>query len=124
LSVDVEENWHKMLNKIEKEIKRRNETPTQEWRQTKQRYTEAATHFRMVKDAWRNHTMHIRAFYNEDDALDILNSVRAFMRHLATWLQETDTRSILCFERTNPIVALDNRENSRSNADQSDVQQG
>ena len=88
LDVAVEQNWYKLLNAIEKEIRRRNERPTDEWKQIRSFYAEAATHFRMVKDAWRNHTMHIKAFYGEEEAKDILNSVRAFMRHLATKLHE------------------------------------
>ncbi|HTE83781.1 MAG TPA: hypothetical protein VK821_03540 [Dehalococcoidia bacterium] len=48
-----------------------------------------ATAFLMaVKDAWRNPTVHVEINYDEEKALDVWNSVKAFMRHLATKLGE------------------------------------
>jgi hypothetical protein len=36
-----------------------------------------------VKEAWRNNTMHPKATYTEEEATEIYNSVRTFMRRLA-----------------------------------------
>jgi len=41
-----------------------------------------------VKDAWRNPTMHVERTYTEEQAQDIWNVVKGFMRHLATKLKE------------------------------------
>jgi hypothetical protein len=43
---------------------------------------------RAVKDAWRNPTMHVRIAYDEEESRDVWNTVRVFMRHLATKLEE------------------------------------
>jgi hypothetical protein len=88
LGVSVVKNWQTTLRDIEIEIKNRNVNPTPDWKLDEPFYAEAATHFRMVKDAWRTHTMHIKERYDEERAQDIFNSVSAFMRHLATRLHE------------------------------------
>jgi len=49
---------------------------------------EAATQFRFIKNAWRNHAMHARATYDETQAREIYNSVGAFLRQLANHLRE------------------------------------
>jgi len=41
-----------------------------------------------IKEAWRNETMHLEKTYGPDQARDMLQSVRAFMVHLASGLYE------------------------------------
>jgi HEPN domain-containing protein len=48
----------------------------------------AAKEFTYFKDAWRNHTAHGRAEYDENDARKVLTHVREFMAHLATRLKD------------------------------------
>jgi hypothetical protein len=89
LSIDVASNWNKALNEIEKEIRGRSvATHGASWKDDEPFYAEAATHFRMLKNAWRNHTMHLRHTYSEERAREIFDSVRAFMRHLSGRLSE------------------------------------
>jgi hypothetical protein len=90
LEMSIRENWNKALDQIEKEIRSRNKnTHGESWiTDDEPFYTGAAVHFRIVKNAWRNHTMHLRSRYDKEEARDILNSVVAFMRHLATRLTE------------------------------------
>ncbi len=42
-----------------------------------------------VKQAWRNDTMHPKATYTEEEAREVFDAVKAFMRHLATMLTPT-----------------------------------
>lgn len=88
LGISVVKNWHSTLVDIEAEIKTRNVKPTPIWKTEEPFFAEGTAHFRMVKDAWRNHTAHIVEKYSEERACDIFNSVSAFMRHLATRLHE------------------------------------
>jgi hypothetical protein len=84
--VDPNENWNTVLNQIEAELKKvgkKTHSPEEE-----QFAAEAATHFRSIKNAWRNHAMHAREKYDEERAVAIYDSVRSFMRHLATRLSE------------------------------------
>jgi len=50
--------------------------------------SEAAKEFRYFKDAWRNHTAHGRANYDENDARKVLTHVRDFMEHISTKLRD------------------------------------
>ena len=51
-------------------------------------YSQAVSHLGVVKDAWRNHTVHARGKYDDQDAVDILTIVRAFMQKLSVRLSE------------------------------------
>ena len=88
LGLTVATNWNRAITDIETEIGARSYATHPGWRTDEPFYSEAATHFRMVKNAWRNHTMHIKERYDEERARSVLNSVSDFMRHLAGRLHE------------------------------------
>lgn len=78
-------NWNTLLNQIEAEIRQRREKHdpvAEQW------MAEAATQFRFIKNAWRNHAMHARATYDDAQAREIYNSVGGFLRQMATHLRE------------------------------------
>ncbi len=78
-------NWNTILNQIEAQIRQRREDRdhvAEQW------MAEAATQFRFIKNAWRNHAMHARAGYGDAQAREIYNSVGAFLRQLANHLHE------------------------------------
>ncbi len=80
------EQWDQIINQIESSIRnitKKTHTPDEE-----QWFSEAATHFRVIKNAWRNYAMHGRDTYDEERASAIYDSVRAFMRHLASRLKD------------------------------------
>ena len=84
------ENWNTILNLIEKEIRSRTkESHGEKWKtEDEPFFTESATHFRLVKNAWRNHAAHARDKYTDQEAEEIYGSVRSFMRHLSKRLSE------------------------------------
>ena len=84
-------NWEKILNQIEAAIRQIEKDPNKpaNWKDERQFYSEAANHFRFLKDAWRNYAMHIHERYDEESALNILVHGQAFMRHLTTKLSES-----------------------------------
>lgn len=49
-------------------------------------YQEAVAYLDHVRIVWRNTTMHVERTYTVEEAEDILNSVKSFMRHLANRL--------------------------------------
>jgi hypothetical protein len=79
-------NWNQIIHQIEakiREIKKGTHgTDNEQW------YSEAASHFRLIKNAWRNHATHCRISYDEEKAQEIFESVRSFMRHLSTKIAE------------------------------------
>lgn len=95
------ENWNTILNEVENEIRSRTKaTHGDEWKDVQEPYfAEAATHFRLVKNAWRNHAVHARVKYTDEEAEDIYQSVRAFMRHLAKRLAEPSPPSVNALAR-------------------------
>jgi hypothetical protein len=89
LCVPIGRNWNTALDMIEKEIRSRStKTHGQQWKLDEPFYSEAATHFRFIKNAWRNYVAHLHEHYNEERARGILDHVGGFMRHLATRLNE------------------------------------
>ncbi len=58
------------------------------WKANEKFYSEAIAHFRFLKDAWRNYSMHVCERYDEEQAESVFNHTKAFMRQLATKLKE------------------------------------
>lgn len=85
-SVQPDQNWNTALNQIEAKL--RGVQQSRDGAEAEQWASEAAVHLRGVKNAWRNHAMHGRARYNEDEAVKIYNSVQALMQQLAEQLHE------------------------------------
>ena len=85
-------NWEPALKEIEKKIADMRSDP--KWKvlpdckEQQEYYSQAASYFRTVKDAWRNYTMHRRAKYTEEEAEQIFNAVKGFMQKLAERLSE------------------------------------
>jgi|ERR1022692_588384 uncharacterized membrane protein required for colicin V production len=82
-------NWEQVLNESEREIRKISPAtngPT--WKEDEQFYSEAALHFRFIKNAWRNYAVHRRDTYNDHEAWEIMTHVRSFTDHLAKKLAE------------------------------------
>ena len=82
-------NWNKSLNDIE--VKLRTVSKREHGAVEEQWAAEAASQFRAIKNAWRNHAMHGQSFYDEARALEIFEAVRALLRHLSTKLAERNS---------------------------------
>lgn len=81
-------NWQTIIEQIQSKIRGMSKNDGPDWKVDEQFYSEAAVHFRVLKNAWRNYAMHLHERYDEERAHDIWNSVRGFMRHLAGRLHE------------------------------------
>lgn len=85
-------NWAPAIEQIESKI--RNMHKDSAWRaladckEQQEFYAQAASHFAILKDAWRNHTMHARGKYTEPEAERIFENVKGFMQKLAERLSE------------------------------------
>ena len=63
------EQWETLINKIEAAIKKVNGPHAgADWKKKQELYSEAALHFRYLKNAWRNHVMHVRYTYDNKAA--------------------------------------------------------
>lgn len=84
--IEVGQNWNTALDQIEKslkELRRRSHGAEQE-----QWASEAAIHFRLVKNAWRNHAMHAHIQYDEERAKSIYQCTADFLKQLSINLRE------------------------------------
>jgi hypothetical protein len=85
-------NWQPAILEIEKKIREMPADPRwkvlPDCKEQQEFYAQAASHFGVLKDAWRNHTMHVRGRYGDGEAEQIYNAVKAFMEKLAERLHE------------------------------------
>jgi len=75
--------WEKILGRCDKELAKPYKERSSEWAADGPFFSTATANLRAVKDAWRNPTLHVERFYDEEEARDVWNAARAFMRHLA-----------------------------------------
>jgi hypothetical protein len=85
LKVPYSPGWAGYLNRINKKL---NNPKNRLAKKRKEFLSNASALMWTVKEAWRNDTMHLEKSYGPDQARDILQSVRAFLAHLATQLQD------------------------------------
>ncbi len=85
LSVPFErEQWENLINNIEVQIKKINGPHAgADWKKKQEIYSEVALHFRYLKNAWRNHVMHVRHNYNDKAAKQIWQHASDFVSELA-----------------------------------------
>lgn len=87
-------NWAPAILQIESKIRDMHTDPIwkakTDCKEQQEFYAQAASHFAILKDAWRNHTMHVRGKYTQDEAERIFDNVKAFMQKLAERLAEDE----------------------------------
>jgi hypothetical protein len=85
-------NWEPAIREIESKIREMHKDPAwkahPDCKEQQEYYAQAASHFGILKDAWRNHTMHVRGKYTEVEAERIFETVKALMQKLAERLEE------------------------------------
>jgi hypothetical protein len=82
--------WEKIIDQLQVRVDRRIEKmrPGKRKQEAQEFYYPALQEVRAIRDAWRNHVMHSRAEYSEEDATAILGHVRRLMTTLATKVSE------------------------------------
>lgn len=85
-------NWAPALGEIERKIREMHKDAAwkglPDCKDQQEFYAQAASHFGILKDAWRNYTVHIRGKYTEEEAELIFANIKGFMQKLATRLAE------------------------------------
>jgi hypothetical protein len=77
------EQWETLINNIEAKIRKVNGPDAgPDWRKKQENYSEAALHFRYLKNAWRNHVMHVRHDYEIKEAKVICQQSHDFLSDL------------------------------------------
>lgn len=85
-------NWAPVLDQIVSVVRGMRKDPQfnclPDCKEQQEFYSQAVSHFGVLKDAWRNHVMHVRGKYTAEEAEVIFVDVRAFMKKLAERLAE------------------------------------
>jgi hypothetical protein len=77
-------NWHNVIEEVEKSIRKMDSSFGPDWKEQQKFCAQAATHFMFLKDAWRNHVMHVKNTpYDAGRAFSVFEHVRQFMQALA-----------------------------------------
>jgi hypothetical protein len=84
----ADRNWGKMLASIKNEIDRRWPTTAHRMNGDGQFFENNYAALAAMRNPWRNSTMHFEQIYTEQDARDLLAIVGAFMRGLASRMEE------------------------------------
>lgn len=87
-SPKLADSWGQMLKPLDDELAKGPATRTGLWATETAFLAAAVSQMRGVKLAWRDTTMHVESDYSPNAAEDVFNAVRAFMRHVATRLDE------------------------------------
>jgi len=82
MGITPDQNWNSALNQIEAKLRDIRKSSSGE--EAEQWASEAVLQLRAVKNAWRNHAMHGRVRYSEDEAVRIFDSVKYLMQTLAS----------------------------------------
>ena len=81
--------WDNILTRCVKELSEKFSGKSPEWQTDKEFYAAATANLLAVKEAWRNPNAHeVGQKYTDEEALDIYNAVRTFMRQLSKKLKE------------------------------------
>lgn len=83
-------NWNKLIDGIKVGIAgiEKAKIKPLSWRGDREFYSQAASHFDVLKDGWRNYTAHGRASFGEDDARRMMENVIGFMDKISERLSE------------------------------------
>jgi HEPN domain-containing protein len=86
----AERNWGVILKKIKDELDVRNDKRGKGWGNPLDRsfFDEVYLLLSAVRDTWRNPTMHVENKYTEEEAENILGTARAFVRKVASRMDE------------------------------------
>ena len=83
-------NWYQIIDDIENKITNMGKMQNKpaDWKNDEEFYSQAISYLMIVRAAWRNYTMHVRAKYVEEEAELMIKNVRAFMQKLSERLSE------------------------------------
>jgi hypothetical protein len=85
-------NWAPAIEQIESAIRNMHKEPAwrafPDYKELQEFYAQTISHFGVIKDAWRNYTMHARGKYTEEEAKIMLLSTKKFMQKLSAKLSE------------------------------------
>lgn len=85
-------NWEPVIREIESRIREMHKDSAwkdlPDCKEQQEFFAQAMTYLAMVKDAWRNYTMHARGKYTESESALIYDNVRVFVQKLSTKLSE------------------------------------
>lgn len=88
LGIPYAPSWESHLLQIDARVNAKYRRKGVKWKRDEPFFRDVSAHLYSVKAAWRNPTMHIVRDYTPEQAEEIYQAVRMFIRHLATKLHD------------------------------------
>jgi HEPN domain-containing protein len=95
LNIPYAPSWESYLKQISDQIAAKHKNKTVKWRREEKFYRDLSGDLLLVKQAWRNPTMHIDRKYGIDEAEQIFNAAKIFMQRLANHFNEKEMVKLL-----------------------------
>jgi hypothetical protein len=80
--------WETILKNIQTELNNLSLKNPEGWKETEKFYSEISAHFRNLKNAWRNYTMHLHEHYDRERVEEMYVHVRGLMKVLSSRIKE------------------------------------
>jgi hypothetical protein len=95
LNIPYAPSWESYLKQISDQIAAKHKNKTAKWKREEKFYRDLSGDLLLVKQAWRNPTMHVDRKYGIDEAEQIFNAARIFMQRLAKHFDEKEIEKLL-----------------------------
>jgi hypothetical protein len=95
LNIPYAPSWESYLKQISDQIAAKHKNKTTKWKREEKFYRDLSGDLLLVKQAWRNPTMHIDRKYGIDEAEQIFNAAKIFMQRLASHFTEKEMEKLL-----------------------------
>ncbi len=95
LNIPYAPSWESYLKQISDQIAVKHKNKTTKWKRAEKFYRDLSGDLLLVKQAWRNPTMHIDRKYGIDEAEQIFNAAKLFMQRLANHFNEREMAKLL-----------------------------
>jgi hypothetical protein len=95
LNIPYAPSWESYLNQISSNIAKKHTNKTAKWKRDEKFYRDLSGDLLIVKQAWRNPTMHIGRKYSAEEADQIFSAAKNFMVRLAEHFSENEMEKLL-----------------------------
>jgi hypothetical protein len=95
LNIPYAPSWESYLNQISANIAKKHKTKAAKWKRDEKFYRDLSGDLLIVKQAWRNPTMHVDRKYSAEEAEQIFTAAKSFMVRLAAHFSQKEVEKLL-----------------------------
>lgn len=95
LGIPYAPSWESYLDQISKKIGEKHKNKTKKWKRDEKFYRDLSRDLLVVKQVWRNPTMHVDRKYDPDEAQEIFLASKRFITRMAEHFSEKELQRLL-----------------------------